>query len=65
VHILCFINLLILCPEVEVIKRLLRPLKESAALFKIGLKPAKKLAKNSLYLTSLIAPTILELEKSL
>jgi len=36
VHILCFMSLLILCLEVEVIKRLLWPLNESAAPFKNG-----------------------------
>jgi len=36
VNILCFINLLIFCLEVEVTKRLLWPLNELAALFKSG-----------------------------
>jgi len=57
VHILCFISLLIICLGVEVIKRLLWPLKELVAPFKNR--------KNGLQLTSLIAPTILKLEKSL
>jgi len=38
VHILCFISLLILRLEVEVIKRLLWPLNEPAAPFKSGKK---------------------------
>jgi len=54
VNILCFISLLILCLKVEVIKRLLQPLNDPAASF-----------KNGLIVTSLIAPRILELEKSL
>jgi len=37
-HILCFVSLLILCLEVEVIKRLLWPLNEPAAPFKKGKK---------------------------
>jgi len=36
VNILCFISLLILCLEVEVIQRLLWPLNELAAPFKKG-----------------------------
>jgi len=38
VHILCFISLLILCLDVEVIKRLLWPPNEPAAPFKNGQK---------------------------
>jgi len=37
-QILCFISLLILCQEVDVIKRLLWPLNEPAAPFKNGKK---------------------------
>jgi len=48
VHFLCFISLLILCIEVEVIKRLLWPLNEPAAPFKNSKKMPKtaKTAKN-------------------
>jgi len=62
-----FLCLLILCLEVEVIKRLLWPLNEPAAPYKNSKKNQKtaKMANNVLQLTSLIAPTILELEKSL
>jgi len=41
VHILCFISLLILHLEVEVIKRLLWPLNEAEAPFKNGKKEQK------------------------
>jgi len=64
VHILCFLILLILSLEVEVIKRLLWPLNEPEWLFKNG-KKQQKIVKNGLQIKSLIAPTILELEKSL
>jgi len=65
VHILCFISLLILCLKVEVIKRPLWPLNELAAPFNNSKKWLAKMMKNSLQLMSLIAPVILELEKSL
>jgi len=46
VHILCFISLLILCLEFEVIKRLLWPLNEQAAPFKND-KKQQKMAKTA------------------
>jgi len=45
-HILCFISLLILSLEVEVIKRLLWPLNKPAAPFK-NVKKQQKNGKNS------------------
>jgi len=48
VHILCFISLLILSLEVEVIKKLLWPLNKPAVPFKNG----KKQQKNALQLMS-------------
>jgi len=59
--ILCLKSLLILCLDAEVIKRLLCTLNEPVALFK-NCETANT-SKNCLQLTSLIVPTILELEK--
>jgi len=66
VPILCFISLLILCLEIEVIKSLLWPLNEPASPLKNGKNQQKmaETANNGLQLTSIIATTILELEKS-